>query len=135
MYRTVRPGNASLGRTNATDDSYLNKLVKYVPVDAGALHSHCHARQGRLEAGGHVRSSPRDWATPPIAVQAKADSEKPRIWFWPFVVVAFCAWTVGASEEFRSLLSVSSSTGGWLLAIVAAALPAADAALEKLFPA
>jgi hypothetical protein len=134
MNRTVRPGNPGLRAASSDDDSYLNKLVKYVPVEGLAPF---------IPIATLAMDGWKLWLTFAvalvigvllIAVQARSQAEPPRGWFWPFVVVAFCAWSVGASEEFRSLLNVSSSTGGWLLALTAATLPAADSGLEKLWP-
>lgn len=134
MYRTVRPGTSSFRTSSTDDDSYLSKLVKYVPVEGLAPF---------IPIATLAGSGLKLWVTFVaalalgillIAVQAKQGNENPRGWFYPFVIIAFCAWSVGASEEFRDLLNVSSSTGAWFLALTAAVLPAADAGLEKLRP-
>lgn len=146
-YETQKRGTVSMNRaprstgevrlfaSNETDDSYLNRLVKYVPVEGLAPFIPVAAMAGDKDM--------QLWITflatllvgvVLIAAQTKNQTPRPRLWFWPFVVIAFVAWSVGASEEFRGLLEVSSESGGWFLALVAVVLPALDLGLETLFP-
>src|SRR5438094_2368376 len=123
MFRTVRPGSNTFGLfgTNSKDGQ-LDKLVKYVPVEALA------PAIGIAAAGKDNELLVK--ATFVVAVllggliiAARSRAEHPRLWFWPFMLCAFIAWSLGASEEFRSLLGTNAQTGQWVLAIVAFALP------------
>ncbi len=69
-----------------------------------------------------------------LLIAGQAKGEKPRLWFWPLMVLAFVAWTVGASAGFRELLDVTEKQGAWFLALIAAFVPGVDTGLEKLFP-
>ena len=134
MRRTVRSGSsARLIRAGDGGDSYLNKLVKYVPVEGLAPFIPIATLAGDNDA--------RLWITFGVTlvvglalIIAQARDENPRLWYWPFVVIAFFAWSVGASEEFRELLEASDTFGAWLLGLTAVALPALDSALETIFP-
>lgn len=131
----IAQGGSRFVTSSDESDSYLSKLVKYVPVEGLAPFLPLAAT-----ADG---SDLRLWITfivallvggSLIAVQVKADQRKPRGWFWPFVIVSFAAWSVGASESFRGLLEVSEDAGGWFLGLAAVSLPALDTAFEKLWP-
>ena len=135
MYRGVHSGSGRFAAASGTNDSYLNKLVKYVPVEGLAPFlplATVVANEDALLVVTFVVALLLGLLL--IAVQVKEAAEKPRAWFWPFVVIAFIAWSVGASQEFREMLGVSQAIGGWLLGLTAAALPAFDSGLEKLRP-
>lgn len=126
----------SFTRTSTDADGFLAKLVKYVPVEGLAPFLPLAATAGDAVV--------RLWITfivalivgvVLIAVQVKKSKKRSRGWFWPFVVIAFAAWTVGASEAFRDMLNVSEEAGGWFLGLTAAALPLLDSGLETLMPA
>lgn len=129
----VARGGSGFVASSDDSDSYLAKLVKYVPVEGLAPF---------LPLAATVKDSDaRLWITFAVAlvvglvligVQVRESSERPRIWFWPFVLVSFAAWSVGASETFRTMLDVSEDAGGWFLGITAITLPALDTGLEKL---
>jgi hypothetical protein len=137
MRRTVQaPSNRSLVRGSGADsgDSYLNKLVKYVPVEGLAPFIPIAA----IAQGNDLLL----WITFTTTlivglalIIAQARGEKTRAWYWPFVVVSFFAWSTGASEDFRALLGATDTFGAWLLGLTTVALPALDSALETVFPA
>ncbi|MEA3077005.1 MAG: hypothetical protein QOF60_1913 [Actinomycetota bacterium] len=132
MSRAPVPGGGlkTLGANGS--DGYLEKLAKYVPVEGLAPFVAVAALAGK------------DWqlwvsfgcalllGIGLIAVQVKKQTEKPGMWFWPFVVIAFVAWSIGASDDFRKMLDVSVDTSNWILAISAVALPGFDSILDEL---
>jgi hypothetical protein len=137
MIRTVVAGAPTRFITPPVDgdqgDTYLAKLVKYVPVEGLAPF---------LPIAAFATGTVLRWAVfavclivglALIVAQARKKGESPPVWYWPFVVVAFCAWSVGASQEFRELLGVSDQTGAVILALTATALPALDSALDGIF--
>lgn len=134
LERAVIPGSdQGVLRSSVESDSYLSKLVKYVPVEGIAPF---------LPLATMANDSViRLWITFVVALivglaligaQVVGAEQRPRVWFWPFVIVSFGAWSVGASQEFREMLGVSQSAGSWFLGLAAGALPALDTGLEKI---
>ena len=122
-------------RTVNADDGFLDKLVKYVPVEglapllpATAL-ADDHEVMLWIAFGASLLLG-----IVLILARVKSNNESPRAWYWLFVVLAFGAWSIGASEQFRGLLDVPDKVGAFALALTAGFLPAFDGALEKLFP-
>lgn len=122
-------------RTVSTDDGFLDKLVKYVPVEGLAPLLPATALAGDHEVMLWVAFvASLLLGVVLILARAKSNNESPRRWYWLFVIIAFAAWSIGASEQFRGLLDIPDKVGAFALALTAGFLPAFDEALEKLFP-
>lgn len=136
MNRTViagAPTSFITPPTGGQGDTYLSKLVKYVPVEGLAAF---------LPIAAFATGTVLRWTVFAVSLlvgvaliiaQARQKGEWPPLWYWPFVVIAFCAWSVGASQEFRDLLGVTDQVGAVVLALAATALPALDSALDAIF--
>ena len=135
MSRTVVAGSpAGFTRSSTDGDGYLSKLVKYVPVEGLAPFIPIAALasgKGQLVLA-FVVSLVAGLLL--IVAQVRKNDEKPRVWYWPFVVLAFAAWSTGASSDFRELLDVSEQTGAFYLGLTSVALPVLDSALDAVFP-
>ncbi len=124
-----------LRAVQSAEDDYLAKLVKYVPVEGLA--------PAVLLAAGVHGNDTLVWVALATALlvgavlmgaRVKSQGTKPRLWFWPFMAIAFAVWVVGASTAFRDVLGVDAQVADFSLGLAAFALPLLDSGLATLFP-
>lgn len=86
----------------AGGDTYLSKLVKYVPVEGLAPF---------LPIAAFATGDVQRWLVFAVSLvvglaliiaQAGKKGEWPPVWYWPFVVIAFCAWSMGPARSSGS---------------------------------
>lgn len=115
-------------------DDYLKKLAKFVPVEglAPALAFAAFAEDDKTMLALILGIS-LIVGLALLVVQTQSETPKPRWWFWLFSMIAFVAWSLGASPGFRHLFGdVGAKDGALILGLTAFALPAIDGAIIAL---
>lgn len=119
--------------TLATEDTYTERLVKYVPAEVLAFFVPISTQVGDNKV--------LLWVTLVVGIagtigylylhaRKQAAEEKTGWYFYPLAAIAFLAWAIGTNEQVAGLVGLSQSSRGVILGLCVFAIPLLDEILS-----
>jgi hypothetical protein len=139
MPRTVVPRSAAalapVAAAPASGDGLPEKLVKYVPAETLAFFVPVAAAIGAGKEAALIAATIVAALGSPlylwVAASKVAAAETPTLHFYILAEGALLCWMLGTSGSVQSLVGVSATVGGVVLAGAAFLVPVIDEALTK----